>query len=127
FPYRGVVEGFYGTPWSTEARINEIKLYGSVKANTYIYGAKDDPYHSSPNWRKPYPKDQAENIKNLVQVAHANFVDFVWAIHPGQEIKWNKEDRDHVLNKFEKMYDLGVRSFAIFFDDISGEGTNAHK
>lgn len=25
------------------------------------------------------------------------------------------------------MYDLGVRSFAIFFDDIEGEGTNPHK
>ena len=25
------------------------------------------------------------------------------------------------------MYDLGVRDFAIFFDDISGEGTNPLK
>ena len=126
-PYRGVVEGFYGTPWSTEARVNQIKFYGTVKANTYIYGPKDDPYHSSPNWRKPYPEDQADNIKKLVGVANANFVDFVWAIHPGGDIKWNDEDRDNVLKKFEHMYDLGVRSFALFFDDISGEGTSAHK
>lgn len=28
----------------------------------------------------------------------------------------------NVLNKFGMMYDLGVRSFAVFFDDISGEG-----
>ena len=27
----------------------------------------------------------------------------------------------------KKMYDLGVRSFAVFFDDISGEGTNPVK
>lgn len=54
-------------------------------------------------------------------------VDFVWAIHPGQDIKWNQEDRDLLLAKFEKMYDLGVRSFAVFFDDISGEGTNPNK
>lgn len=127
FPYRGVVEGFYGTPWSTEDRIRQIEFYGKVKANTYIYGPKDDPYHSSPNWRKPYPNDQAESIRKLVRAANANFVDFVWAIHPGKDIKWNAEDRDNVLDKFEHMYDLGVRSFAIFFDDISGEGTNAHK
>lgn len=37
------------------------------------------------------------------------------------------EDRDLLLAKFEKMYDLGVRSFAVFFDDISGEGTNPNK
>ena len=33
----------------------------------------------------------------------------------------------NVLNKFGMMYDLGVRSFAVFFDDISGEGAKADK
>ena len=95
--------------------------------NTYIYGPKDDPYHSSPNWRLPYPEKEAEQLQELVKVAKENEVDFVWAIHPGQDIKWNQEDRDNLLAKFEKMYDLGVRSFAVFFDDISGEGTNPVK
>ena len=90
--------------------------------NTYIYGPKDDPYHSSPNWRKPYPEKEAAQIKDLVKEAAANKVDFVWAIHPGLDIKWTDEDRMNVLNKFGMMYDLGVRSFAVFFDDISGEG-----
>lgn len=121
---RGVVEGFYGTPWSFEHRIRQIDFYGLNKLNTYIYGPKDDPYHSSPNWRKPYPEDEAVKIKKLIDRAHLNQVDFVWAAHPGQDIKWNDEDRKNLLHKFELMYDLGVRSYAIFFDDISGEGTN---
>ena len=58
-PARGVVEGFYGTPWSHEARLSLIDFYGRYKMNTYIYGPKDDPYHSSPNWRKPYPENEA--------------------------------------------------------------------
>lgn len=125
--YRGVVEGFYGTPWSLEDRLSQLEYYGLIKANTYIYGPKDDPYHSSPHWRKPYPEKEAQNIRKLVKASNANFVDFVWAIHPGKDIQWTEEDRDNVIQKFESMYDLGVRSFAIFFDDISGEGTNAHK
>lgn len=72
----------------------------------------------------PYPDKEAAQLQELVAVANENEVDFVWAIHPGQDIKWNKEDRDLLLAKFEKMYQLGVRSFAVFFDDISGEGTN---
>ena len=95
--------------------------------NTYIYGPKDDPYHSAPNWRLPYPEKEAVQLRELVKVAGENEVDFVWAIHPGQDIKWNQEDRDLLLAKFEKMYQLGVRSFAVFFDDISGEGTNPQK
>ena len=123
-PYRGVVEGFYGTPWSHEARLSLIDFYGRFKMNTYVYGPKDDPYHSSPNWREPYPAVQARNITELVKACARNRVDFVWAVHPGQDIQWNEEDYGRLLAKFEMMYGLGVRAFAIFFDDISGDGTD---
>ena len=124
---RGVVEGFYGTPWSHEVRLSLIDFYGKCKLNTYLYGPKDDHFHSCPNWRKPYPAVEAKQIKELVDACNRNFVDFVWAIHPGQDIKWNEEDYQNLVNKFNLMYDLGVRTFAIFFDDISGEGTNPVK
>lgn len=125
--YRGVVEGFYGTPWSYEDRLSQLDFYGRNKLNVYIYGPKDDPYHSVPNWRKPYPEQEAKQIKSLVEKAHDNGVIFYWAIHPGQDIKWNEEDRDNLIRKFEAMYQLGVRGFAVFFDDIWGEGTKADK
>ena len=126
-PYRGVVEGFYGAPWSHEVRLSLIDFYGKTKMNYYLYGPKDDHYHSCPNWRLPYPEKEAANIKELVEACNRNRVDFVWAIHPGQDIKWNDEDYQNLVNKFELMYNLGVRSFAIFFDDIDGEGTNPRK
>lgn len=125
--YRGVVEGFYGTPWSFEDRLSQIKFYGENKLNTYIYGPKDDPYHSSPHWRSSYPEAEGAKIKALVDCSKENNVDFVWAIHPGKDIKWIQADKDSLILKFDKMYDLGVRSFAVFFDDISGEGTKADK
>ncbi len=125
--HRGSVEGFYGDPWTMEDRISQLQFYGDWKLNTYIYGPKDDPYHSAPKWREPYPDAEASQIKTLVETANSNFVDFYWAIHPGQDIQWNDEDRNNVVNKFEKMYQLGVRNFAVFFDDISGEGTKAEK
>lgn len=126
-PYRGVVEGFYGTPWSHEVRLSLIEFYGRFKMNYYLYGPKDDPYHSCPDWRLPYPEKEAQNIRELAAAADRNRVDFVWAIHPGQDIKWNEEDYRKLVTKFNWMYDLGVRSFAIFFDDIDGEGTDPGK
>ena len=121
---RGVVEGFYGEPWSHEDRISLLKYFGKNRLNIYIYGPKDDTFHSLPNWRKPYPTEEANKISELVKVATENQVDFVWAIHPGQDIKWNDTDRENIVKKFEMMYQLGVRSFAVFFDDISGIGTD---
>ncbi|MEG1075865.1 MAG: beta-N-acetylglucosaminidase domain-containing protein [Mucinivorans sp.] len=124
--FRGVVEGFYGKPWSHRDRLAQFVFYGQNKLNTYIYGPKDDPFHSA-QWRKPYPAKEAAQIAELARVAAANQVDFVWAIHPGGDIKWNEEDFQNILHKFSLMYDLGVRSYAVFFDDISGEGTNPHR
>lgn len=125
--HRGIVEGFYGEPWSHADRVEQLRFYGKLKMNTYIYGPKDDPYHSSPNWREPYPAEQAQQIKELTTEAARNKVDFVWAIHPGQDIQWNRTDSLNIITKFGQMYDLGVRAFAVFFDDISGEGAKPEK
>ena len=123
---RGVVEGFYGNNWSQTDRIRQFEFYGANKMNVYIYGPKDDPYHRN-NWRQNYPTAEANKMKELVQKANENKVKFVWAIHPGLDIKWNKTDSMNVVKKLEAMYELGVRSFAVFFDDIWGEGTRADK
>ena len=125
-PFRGTVEGFYGTPWSHEARKSQLEFYGRNKMNVYIYGPKDDPWHRD-KWREPYPEVEANRIAELVNVAKANGVNFYWAIHPGVDIKWNDQDRDFLMKKLEIMYQLGVRSFAVFFDDIWGEGAKADK
>ena len=125
-PFRGTVEGFYGTPWSHEARKSQLEFYGKNKMNVYIYGPKDDPWHRD-KWREPYPEAEANRIAELVEVAKKNGVNFYWAIHPGVDIKWNDQDRDYLMAKLEVMYQLGVRSFAVFFDDIWGEGAKADK
>ena len=74
-----------------------------------------------------YPDKEAARMKELIDVAHRNKVKFVWAIHPGGDIKWTAEDYRYIIEKFELMYGLGVRTFAVFFDDIRGEGTRADK
>ncbi len=124
--YRGVVEGFYGTPWSHATRLSLIDFYGRHKMNYYVYGPKDDPYHSSPYWREEYPADEAAQIKELVEACKRNRVHFVWAVHPGKDIKWEESDIQNLKNKFDAMYKLGVRAFAIHFDDIEGAGTNPY-
>ena len=116
---RGVVEGFYGNPWSHTDRLRQFDFYGKNKLNVYIYGPKDDPYHRN-QWREAYPEEEAKRISELAKAAAQNKVDFVWAMHPGGDIQWNEADFNSSIQKLEWMYDLGVRAFAIFFDDIFG-------
>lgn len=129
---RGVIEGYYGNPYSIRDRKSLFTFFGENKMNAYVYGPKDDPYHGFGNrWRDPYPPTQAVAMKDLVQFAHKNKVKFVWAVHPGNNISWDDNDGDGVVDdfkaavaKFERMYQLGVRAFAVFFDDIGGIGAD---
>ncbi|EGT3616230.1 O-GlcNAcase NagJ [Clostridium perfringens] len=126
---RGIVEGFYGTPWTQEDRLDQIKFYGENKLNTYIYAPKDDPYHRE-KWREPYPESEMARMQELIDTAYENKVDFVFGISPGIDIRFDgeagEEDFQHLLNKAESLYDMGVRSFAIYWDDIADKSAAKH-
>lgn len=124
-PFRGAVEGYYGMPWSFEARKSQFAFYGRNKMNMYIYAPKDDPYHHGDGCYLPYPEEKAEEIRKLVQAANENHVRFVWAIHPANTVNWKANDGraqlDGLCHKLEMMYELGVRNFGVFVDDSFGE------
>ncbi|WP_052427459.1 beta-N-acetylglucosaminidase domain-containing protein [Neobacillus niacini] len=117
-PIRGSIEGFYGAPWSHEDRLSQLEFYGEHKMNSYIYAPKDDPYHRD-KWKEPYPADKLADLAELVQAAHDNHVDFTFAISPGNTITYSSEaDLKALIDKAQAMWDIGVRSFALYLDDI---------
>ncbi|WP_233573762.1 beta-N-acetylhexosaminidase family protein [Amycolatopsis panacis] len=116
---RGSIEGFYGPPWPTEARLHQIEFLGETKANTYIYSPKDDAYLRA-RWRDPYPQKELTTLRQLVTSATAHHVKFTYALSPGVSICFSSAaDVAAVKAKFQSVYDLGVRSFSMPFDDIS--------
>ncbi|MET7750391.1 beta-N-acetylglucosaminidase domain-containing protein [Micromonospora sp. NPDC005367] len=118
-PLRGTIEGFYGQPWSHQERLNQLAFYGAVKANTYIYAPKDDPYHRE-RWREAYPAAKLAELGELVDQAAAHHVRFTFALSPGNTICYSgAADRAALLAKFQSMYDIGVRAYSIPLDDIS--------
>lgn len=125
-PERGVIEGYYGNPYSHQDRLGLFDFMGQNKMNVFVYGPKDDPYHRG-QWREDYPATDSERMRALVKRADENHVKFVWAIHPGGDIRWDKADSMAIVTKLEHVYRLGVRSFCVFFDDIGGEGARGEK
>ena len=125
--YRGVVEGFYGTPWSHQVRMSLLDFYGQNKLNEYLYGSEGRSLSQLSLLASALSRAGGEKHQGTrVASAKKNHVNFIWAIHPGKDIRWDKADYDSLVNKFNMMYDLGIRSFAIFFDDIEGKGTDSH-
>ena len=116
---RGTIEGFYGIPWSHQARQDILAFSGKHKMNTYIYTPKDDAYLRA-KWRELYPQAELAKLKELVDAANANHVDFVFALSPGNDICYGQQsDYDATVAKFEQLRKIGVRSFYIALDDIN--------
>jgi len=118
FPMRGIVEGFYGTPWSYQDRLDVFRFEGDHAMNVYYYAPKDDLYHRK-LWAEPYPPDQMHQLGELVAAAHANFVDFCFAVSPGLSMTYSSDaDFTKLTNKLDSVAKLGVSCFALFLDDV---------
>ncbi|WP_411143781.1 beta-N-acetylglucosaminidase domain-containing protein [Streptomyces sp. x-80] len=118
-PLRGVIEGFYGTPWSHQARLDQLDFYGEHKMNIYVYSPKDDAYLRA-KWRDAYPADRLAQLKELVDRARARHVEFTYALSPGLSVCYSSDaDVTALTAKFQTLWDIGVRTFAVPLDDIS--------
>lgn len=118
FPYRGIIEGFYGRPWSHGERLMLMKWMGDHGYTHYMYAPKADTYHRT-DWRKPYPEEELQRFTELIAVANQNGVIFSFAVSPGLSMRYSsEEDRDVLYKKFAQFAEYGVKCFGIFFDDI---------
>jgi hyaluronoglucosaminidase len=118
FARRGVVEGFFGPPWSMKHR-KAIFAFGAARGmNTYLYAPKDDPYHRT-RWRAPYPRKEWRELLRLIGAARRHRIDFVYGFHPGEGLRFSADEPVRILlKKAQRFYDAGVRTFAVLFDDI---------
>lgn len=118
FERRGVVEGFFGAPWSMKQRQELFDLGAARGMNTYLYAPKDDPYHRK-YWRRPYPTADWQELLQLIRRAQKHRIDFAYGFHPGEGLCFSeKKPIQILLQKARRFYDAGVRTFAVLFDDI---------
>ncbi|RYF31636.1 MAG: beta-N-acetylglucosaminidase, partial [Cytophagaceae bacterium] len=118
-PIRGTIEGFYGAPWSMADRAKHLNFLASVKANTYVYSPKDDPY-ARDRWREAYPEATLKELGTLVATARRNYINFVYAISPGPSICFSDPaDLKALERKFDAVRSVGVHSFYVALDDIA--------
>ncbi len=114
----GVVEGFYGRTWTREQRHALFQGLSNWGLNTYCYGPKDDLKHRA-LWRSCYDKSETTELKDLVDRCSDLDLNFIYSLGPGLDIQYGKpDDLDIIKCRFGQLVDLGVRNFALLFDDI---------
>ena len=125
FEIRGVIEGFYGPPWTHAARLRMIDFMAGAGFNAYCYAPKDDPFHRE-RWREPYPADAFKKLAQLISRCNARGVDFCWAVSPGLSVAYTNAKLFKTLaDKMLSVADKGVKTFALLLDDIPPELAHA--
>lgn len=121
FEVRGVIEGFYGIPWSHEMRKDCLTFLSSKRMNTYMYAPKDDEYQRK-LWRELYSKEKLEEFRELLNLSKANHIDFWYMISPGNDLNYlDNTDLSVLKHKLKQMVQLGVTHFGLLMDDIAYE------
>lgn len=117
-PLRGVIEGFYGPPWSLAHRCAVIEFVAARGMNAYVYAPKSDPKHRD-RWREHYDPRELNDFRALAEHAARNRTRFGFALSPGLDIGYrNARDRDALVEKLAPLLDLGVTWVVLALDDI---------
>jgi hyaluronoglucosaminidase len=110
--YFGVVEGFYGKPYSYEQRLDLIAYLADIGLNTYLYGPKDDAYHRR-LWDRPYPDARLQELARLAAYAEKKRIFFNYALSP-----MTRPTSRRIIDKIKTLVRVGIRHFSLFYDDI---------
>jgi protein O-GlcNAcase/histone acetyltransferase len=114
----GVIEGFYGPPWTMSERLEAFDQMAAWGLGIYLYCPKDDLQHRAV-WRECYPDAAAATMAALVKACQARGRRFVYGIGPGLDIRYgDASDRQHLRQRVAQMLDIGVDGLALLFDDI---------
>lgn len=114
----GVIEGFYGRPWTLDQRLELFSWMQAWGMNTYMYGPKDD-LKMRAAWRELYSEAELAELMLLLSHCQQKKLRFVYTIAPGLDIAYADEaDLQALKRKIDQLLEKGVEHVCILFDDI---------
>lgn len=117
FGVRGVIEGFYGRPWSWSERERMLRFMGAQGFNLFVYAPKNDPIHRD-RWREPYLPEELQRFGRLAAVGRDHGVEVAFGLSP---LHFHYSDPDELAaftRKLGAVRLLGIESFSLLLDDM---------
>lgn len=114
----GVIEGFYGQPWTQAERFALFDTMAASGLNTYLYAPKDDLKHRA-IWRECYSPEELAPLVNAIRGCATRGLRFIYALSPGLDIRYSDAtELESMQRRFAQMLDAGCEHFALLLDDI---------
>ncbi|WP_420126470.1 beta-N-acetylglucosaminidase domain-containing protein [Longimicrobium sp.] len=116
----GIIEGFYGRPWSWDERAATIAFLAPHGYGFYLYAPKVDTYLRR-RWQEDHPREMADELARLAGRCAKLGVRFGIGISPFEVRDFGTAERDALGRKLAFFDAIGVQDLAILFDDMRGD------
>ncbi|MEX2583869.1 MAG: beta-N-acetylglucosaminidase domain-containing protein [Gemmatimonadota bacterium] len=117
----GVIEGFYGKPWSWDERAETVSFLEPHGYRFYLYAPKADRYLRR-QWQEPHPPEVARELRKLSDHCAGLEVRFGVGLTPYDvHANFDSAAREALSHKLTLLDELGIRDLGILFDDMRGD------
>ena len=120
-PPLGIIEGYYGRPWSWDMREDQARFFAAHGHRSYIYAPKADK-RLRKQWREDHPQDEADRLARMAKLCAELGMGFGVGLSPYEAYRdFGEETKDALARKVAFFDDLGCTELAILFDDMKGD------
>lgn len=120
-PELGLIEGFFGRPWSWRERAETISALRPHAYTFYLYAPKADPYLRR-HWQQPHPDSEIEALARLAAHCRSMGVRFGIGLSPFElHLAPDRGWQEALARKLVHLDALRPDDLAILFDDMRGD------
>lgn len=120
-PELGVVEGYFGTPWSPADRKHVIAVLAGLGYAFFHFAPKADVFLRR-RWREPHPCSALADLADLSRHCRARGMRFGVGLSPYNLFRdFTGNANADFLSKVRALDAVGLDDLAILFDDMRGD------
>jgi hypothetical protein len=117
----GVIEGFFGAPWSWAARMSGAEFLRDCGYQFYIYAPKAEAFLRR-RWREPILADTQRRLSDLKSRCRELGVHFGIGLTPFEiYLDYDARARLALRSKVTQINEIGPEILCILFDDMRGD------
>jgi len=117
----GLIEGYYGGPWSWAERRAQVDGLRDHGYGFYIYAPKADVYLRH-RWRETPPPETQDGLTGLAAHCRELGVRFGVGLSPFEIYRdFNAEAQEALARKLAWLDEVGIDDLGILFDDMRGD------
>jgi len=117
----GVIEGFFGKPWSWAARLSDADFLRDSGFQFYIYAPKSESFLRR-RWREPIPPETLQQLSQLSARCRQRGIAFGIGLTPFEiYLDYDASAQAALRSKVSQISQIGVDVLCILFDDMRGD------